>query len=98
MDGLPDHFRTPAFEAGLGKEFADMSSTVMMERGASGLAGLGMPGLGTGQPSTAGLAPTANMMMVPRCTIRIEKCTGGCKFVCSCEDKLAVSMMQNLCT
>jgi hypothetical protein len=75
-----------------------MSSTMMLERGASGLAGLGMPGLTTGQAAPAGMAPVAGMMMVPRCAIKFEKCTGGCKIICHCEDKLAVSMVQNLCT
>jgi hypothetical protein len=75
-----------------------MSSAMMLERGTSGLTGLGMPGLGAGQPAPAGLAPTAHMLMVPRCTIKVEKCTGGCKFVCSCDDKLACSMVQNLCS
>ena len=36
--------------------------------------------------------------MVPRCTIKIEKCTGGMKITCTCDDKMACSMMQNLCT
>jgi hypothetical protein len=37
-------------------------------------------------------------MMVPRCTFKFEKCTGGFKVTCSCEDKVACSMVQNLCT
>ena len=27
-----------------------------------------------------------NMMMVPRCTMKIEKCTGGMKITCTCDD------------
>jgi hypothetical protein len=75
-----------------------MQSTMMLERSASGLAGLGMPGMSAGQAAPAGMAASASMMMVPRCTIKIEKCTGGCKIICSCDDKLATSMVQNLCT
>jgi hypothetical protein len=37
-------------------------------------------------------------MMVPRCSFKFEKCTGGFKVTCSCEDKVACSMVQNLCT
>jgi hypothetical protein len=37
-------------------------------------------------------------MMVPRCTYKVEKCTGGLKITCYCDDKMACSMVQNLCT
>src|SRR5690348_3422966 len=72
------------------------SSTMMMERTGMGMPGMGMPGMGT-QPVGA---PTGmpSAMMVPRCTYKFEKCTGGMKIVCSCEDKMACSMVQNLCT
>ena len=36
-------------------------------------------------------------MMIPRCTMKVEKCTGGMKITCSCEDATACAMMQNLC-
>ena len=36
--------------------------------------------------------------MVPRCTFKMEKCTGGMKITCTCDDQMACSMMQNLCT
>jgi hypothetical protein len=73
-----------------------MSSTMMMERTGMGMPGIGMPGIGTPQVG----APTAmpSTMMVPRCTFRVEKCQGGFKIHCSCEDKMAVSMVQNLCS
>ena len=38
-----------------------------------------------------------NMLMVPRCTMKMEKCTGGMKITCMCDDPMACSMMQNLC-
>jgi len=38
------------------------------------------------------------MMMVPRCAMRFEKCAGGMKIVCTCDDPMACSMMQNLCS
>src|SRR5712692_7922501 len=31
------------------------------------------------------------------CTLKMEKCSGGMKIMCSCDDKMACSMMQNLC-
>jgi hypothetical protein len=39
----------------------------------------------------------ANWLMVPRCTFKLEKCQGGFKCYCACDDKLATSMVQNLC-
>ncbi len=76
-----------------------MSSAMMMERAGLGLPGVGVPGVGTptvGSPT--GVPVGTNWMMVPRCTFKMEKCSGGVKITCSCEDKLACSMVQNLCT
>ena len=73
-------------------------STMMMERtmGMPGMStpGMGMPGLTT-QP---GAATTPNWLMVPRCTFKMEHCKDGMKITCSCDDPMACSMMQNLCT
>ena len=74
-----------------------MSSAMMLER-STGMPGMGMPGMSPTPATPAGMAPAASWMMVPRCTMRIEKCTGGCKITCVCDDKLACSMIQNLCT
>jgi hypothetical protein len=72
-----------------------MASAMMVDRSGLGLAGMGTPGpLGTTAPSPAG----AGMVMVPRCTIKLEKCAGGMKMTCTCDDKMSASMMQNLCT
>ncbi len=74
-----------------------MTSPMMMER-----AGMGMPGMMTGTPGMMGTqaaAPTGmNMMMVPRCTMMFEKCEGGMKIMCVCDDKVSAGMLQNLCT
>jgi hypothetical protein len=77
-----------------------MSSTMMMERTAMGLPGLTLPGLGThqGVGAPTGLTGTSGYLMVPRCHLKFEKCQGGMKIHCTCEDKMACSMMQNLCT
>ena len=71
-----------------------MTNTMMVDR-----TGMGMSGMGMTTPTTMG-TPTGmptNMLMVPRCTLTMEKCTGGMKITCSCDDKLSCSMMQNLC-
>lgn len=76
-----------------------MSSTMMMERTGMALPGMGVPGLTPSSVGTpTGLPVGTNWMMVPRCTFKVEKCTGGVKFTCSTDDKMACSMMQNLCT
>jgi hypothetical protein len=74
-----------------------MSSAMMMERTGIGLPGMAAPGLG---PSALGApvgAPGANWLMVPRCTFKVETCPGGMRLSCTCDDKVACSMVQNLC-
>jgi hypothetical protein len=70
-----------------------MMANVMMER-------MGMPGMGTGMTSMGGTAGAMapNMMMVPRCTFKMEKSQTGMSITCTCDDAMACSMMQNLCT
>ena len=76
-----------------------MSSTVMMERSSMGMAGMGVQGMGASHlGSPTGTQVTPGYVMVPRCTLKYEKCTGGMKILCSCDDKMACSMVQNLCT
>ena len=69
-----------------------MTTAMMMDRAAATGMGGSMP-MGTGMPTT-----TPNMVMVPRCTMKLEKCTGGMKITCACDDPTACTMMQNLCT
>jgi hypothetical protein len=72
-------------------------TTMMMDRGTMagmGATGMTAPGMGTGMGMPAGM----NMMMVPRCTMKFEKCQGGMKISCNCDDKMACGMLQNLCT
>lgn len=75
-----------------------MSSAMMMERTSMGVQGVGVPGLGTPSVGTPGVQGGLNYLVVPRCTLKFEKCTGGFKLTCVCEDKLSSSMVQNLCT
>ena len=69
-------------------------SVMMMER-----TGMGMPevttGLGTVGGTAAGMVP--NMMMVPRCTMKMEKSKTGMTITCTCDDAVAANMMKNLC-
>jgi hypothetical protein len=52
----------------------------------------------TGFPTATPTVPTApNMVMVPRCTMKLEKVSGGLKLTCVCDDPTACSMLQNLC-
>ncbi len=75
-----------------------MTTAVMMERAGMGMAGVSMtaPTGVMGAPATTPAG--TNMMMVPRCTMTFEKCSGGMKIVCACEDKVSAGMLQNLCT
>ena len=74
-----------------------MSSAMMLER-----TGMGLPGMATGAAqglgAPAGVPAGANWLMVPRCNVKMEKCQGGMRISCSCDDKMACSMVQNLCT
>lgn len=62
---------------------------VMMERtvGATGLPA----------SATPSVAPTVNSVLVPRCTIKVERCKDGAKLHCCCDDELACATLQNLC-
>ena len=72
-----------------------MSSAMMMMERAAAMPGMGSMGM-PGQSMPAG-ASTGNWMMVPRCEIKMEKCSGGMKMVCSCDDEVACGALQNLC-
>ena len=76
-----------------------MTNTMMMDRTGMGMPSMGVPGMA---PSTVG-TPTGmpvgpNYLMVPRCTMKMEKCPGGMKITCTCDDAMSAAMLQNLCT
>ena len=50
--------------------------------------------MNTGMP----MGNTMDMMMIPRCMFKMEKCKDGMKISCMASDDMAASMMQNLCT
>jgi hypothetical protein len=79
-------------------EVEDMAGAMMMERTGMGMPGVGVPGVGTPGMGVSSTPTTSNWLMVPRCTFKFEKCTGGMKLTCTCDDKMACSMVQNLCT
>src|SRR5438046_4303065 len=69
-------------------------TSMMMER-----TGMSMPAMGTpGMTAPMSMPTGAQWLMIPRCTMKMEKCAGGMKITCSCDDKAACTMMQNLCT
>src|SRR5271156_4568862 len=80
------------------KKESRMASAVMMERSGMGMPGMSMPGPSGMMGAPGSTSPGMNMMMVPRCTMTFEKCSGGMKIVCRCEDKATAGMLQNLCT
>ncbi len=72
-----------------------MSSTMYSER---------MMGSSVNTTSAPAAMPMPSMapfstgqMMIPRCTFRLEKCTGGMKIHCCTDDATACAMIQNLC-
>jgi hypothetical protein len=68
---------------------------MMMERaGMTPMTAQGMTAPGMTSPMTA----PSSWVMVPRCTFKFEKCQGGMKVTCVCDDQMGRSMMQNLCT
>jgi hypothetical protein len=69
-----------------------------MERNAMGLTGMNMPMM-PGMPNMGmpGTMPGMNMMMMPRCTMMMEKCEGGMTMMCRTDDMMAAQMMQSMC-
>jgi hypothetical protein len=75
-----------------------VTNMVMMGRTDAGMSGMGMPGMGMPGMGTGAMPAGSSMMMVPRCTMKMEKVQGGMKMTCTCDDKVAAGMVQNLCT
>jgi len=71
---------------------------ITTDRGMMGMPGMGAmntPMVGTMMPMPAMMSP--QQMMLPRCTIKMEKMPNGMKATCMCSDKASAMMMQNLC-
>jgi hypothetical protein len=78
-----------------------MASSALLERGSSAAAPYApysspSPGWQPGQ-YPAGSPAAANWCVLPRCNVEFEKCTGGFKIRCRCEDEVACGTLQNLC-
>lgn len=73
-----------------------MSSSVVMERPSVGAAA--GTSLGWQPGSLPASAPAGgNWCVLPRCELRFEKCNGGFKIHCVCEDDVSSATLQNLC-
>jgi hypothetical protein len=73
-----------------------MSSAVIMERFSAGSSS--QSPTQSWQPAGFPAAgPSGNWCVVPRCKVQFEKCTGGFKIHCRCEDELSCATLQNLC-
>ena len=71
-----------------------MTGAMTMER-----MGAMMPGMtGATGPMMPGMMIPTSCLMVPRCSMKMEKCEGGMKMTCSCPDQASCAMMLNLCT
>lgn len=56
------------------------------------------PSFGFQAGTTPASTPASNNWMVlPRCELRFEKCAGGFKIHCCCDDEVACATLQNLC-
>ncbi len=72
-----------------------MASSMMMDRTVSAQTGFGTS---MNASATAPACPTpANALLIPRCKMTFEKCEGGMKIHCVCDDEVACATLQNLC-
>src|ERR1700722_16744312 len=95
---LEEFRRASGLRGSIDNEGVISMAGMMMDRPGMGMAGM-MTQQGMSTPGmTSPMAAPANWMMVPRCTYKFEKCQGGMKINCVCDDQMARSMMQNLCT
>jgi hypothetical protein len=74
-----------------------MAGTIVAERST-----IGGPWAGPAAPWQSAYGPSAapisgNFTVMPRCKLEFEKCNGGFKINCSCEDEVACAQLQNLC-
>jgi hypothetical protein len=69
-----------------------MSSAMLMDR-----AGLSFQTPTLGGQSSPGTPTSGSWCVVPRCTLKFEKCAGGLKIHCKCDDAVSCATLQNLC-
>lgn len=71
-----------------------MASVMMMDRAmgaASGTMGIPMTAMPAAMPNAM------PGMILPRCKMKFDKCAGGMKVTCNCDDDVACATLQNLC-
>ena len=73
-----------------------MSSAMLLERAGALFPSPAGPSAGP-QSFPAAAPATTNWCVLPRCKIKIEKCAGGLKIDCCCDDEVACGALQNLC-
>jgi hypothetical protein len=73
-----------------------MSSAMLLERGPQVSPGATNFGFQAGAVPV-GAPAGANICVLPRCDLRFEKCAGGLKIHCVCDDEVACATLQNLC-
>lgn len=88
--------RCPSVTLAKRKEFF-MSSAVLMERFSAGAPSAPGPAQSWQPSGFPSAGPAGNWCVVPRCKVEFEKCTGGFKIHCRCEDELSCATLQNLC-
>jgi hypothetical protein len=75
-----------------------MATSVLLERSSAAAAPFTGPVPGWNAGAFPGGAPAAAQWCVlPRCKIEFEKCSGGFKIHCKCDDEVACGTLQNLC-
>ena len=74
-----------------------MATAVFTQRGSSPASTWGPAAAGAHQAAHPAGAPAINSWVLPRCTMKAEKCKGGMKLTCSCDDEVACGTLQNLC-
>lgn len=75
-----------------------MSTSLLLERSSVAAAPVGgtYPAFHPGIAAT-GAQAAANWCVLPRCRVEFDKCKGGLKIQCCCEEEVACGTLQNLC-
>lgn len=82
---------------GISKRSFFMSSAMFMERTSMGSQNMMGTTVGWQPTPSAPSAMPGNWCVLPRCEYKFEKCEGGFKIHCICEDEVACGTLQNLC-
>ena len=69
-------------------------SSAILERAPLGATGFGTSGMSMPAQASPG---AGSFCVVPRCTMKIEKCPGGMKLKCVCDDDMSCATLQYLC-